>query len=162
MERVIIAAVAENGVIGKNGDIPWHYPDDFKHFKETTYGHPVIMGRATYESLPDDYRPLPSRTNIVLSRSDMDGSGIVNAHSIDGALDAAANKDTDTAYIAGGASIYEQFLEQGLVDKMVLTEIPEEPDGDTYFPDWDEDLWNEVKHEESGDLTFVTYVYDGD
>lgn len=159
MERIIIAAVAENGVIGKDGDIPWHYTEDFKHFKRSTTGHPVIMGRNTYESLPDPYRPLPDRTNIVLSFEEIDvPDGVINVHSIDDALAAAEDTESDEVYIAGGESVYEQFLDQGLADQMVITEIPEAPDGDTYFPDWNVESWEEVDRREAGDLTFVTYV----
>jgi len=162
MEQVIIAAVAENGVIGKDGGIPWHYPADFTQFKETTTGHPVIMGRATYASLPEPYRPLPDRTNIVLSFDQLDlPADVVNVHSIDDAL-AAAEQVDDIVFIAGGASVYEQFLDQGRVDRMIITEIPETPDGDTYFPDWDDGAWREVDREESGDLAFVTYVPESD
>ncbi len=160
MERVIIAAVAENGVIGKDGEMPWHYPADFKHFKETTTGHPVIMGRVTYESLPADYRPLPDRTNIVLSFDDLDlPDDAINVHSIDAALDAAEETGDDTVFIAGGASIYEQFLDQKLADRMVITRIPEAPDGDTSFPEGNEDNWERVSEREDGDLRFVEYEH---
>lgn len=141
VERVVIAAVAENGVIGNDGDIPWYEPADLRHFKDTTTGHPVIMGRTTYASLPDDYRPLPDRTNIVLTSRDTYGpDDVITAASIDEAFDAAAAVD-DTAYVAGGASVYEQVLDQDRVDRMVLTCIPDDPVGDTYFPDWDDDDW---------------------
>ncbi len=160
MERVIIAAVAENGVIGNDGGIPWHYPEDFKHFRETTTGHPVIMGRTTYESLPDPYRPLPDRTNIVLSREALDvEEDVVNVHSIDAALEAGEDTGDTDVYIAGGASVYEQFLEQDLVDRMLITWIPGEPDGDTYFPEWDRDDWDTVDEHDLGDegLRVVDY-----
>lgn len=163
MEYIVIAAVAENGVIGKQGDIPWHYPEDFKHFKRTTLGHPVIMGRVTYEGIVNGLGgPLPDRMNIVLSFEDMnipaEYENVVNVHSIDAALEAAEETGDKKVYIAGGASIYEQFLEQDLVDRMVLTRIPETPEGDTFFPDWDEEEWEVVDQWEDGDLTFVTYV----
>ncbi|MDY6761811.1 MAG: dihydrofolate reductase [Candidatus Nanohaloarchaea archaeon] len=159
MDIVVIAAVARNGVIGKDRDIPWRYPEDWEHFKETTMGHPVIMGRVTYEGIVDGLgEPLPGRTNIVLGHEEMDvPDGVVNVHGIDAAVNAAADTGADTAYVAGGASVYEQFLERGLVDRMVITEIPEEPDGDTYFPDWDEDRWEDVRREELDDLVIVTY-----
>lgn len=160
MEHVIIAAVAENGVIGADGGIPWHYPEDFEHFKEVTTGHPVIMGRKTYESLPSSFTPLPDRTNIVLSFDEMDvPSGVVNVQSIDAALDAAEETGDDIVCIAGGASIYEQFLEQDLVDRMILTIIPEEPDGDTYFPDFSEDDWEVVARKTVGELVVKEYQH---
>lgn len=165
MERIIIAAVAENGVIGKEGNIPWHYPEDFKHFKETTRGHPVIMGRVTYDGIENGLGgPLPDRENIVLSREAMDAAdeyeNVVNVHSIDDALEAAEATGDDEVYIAGGASIYKQFLDRDLVDTMILTEIPESPDGDTYFPDWDEDTWKETDSYPIGDdLTVQEYTH---
>lgn len=161
MERVIIAAVAENGVIGKDGGIPWDYPEDFNFFKQTTTGHPVIMGRTTYEGIVAGLgEPLPDRTSIVLSHEELDEpENVVNVHSIDDALEAAENTGGDTVYIAGGATIYEQFLEEGYVDKMLITQIPESPDGDTYFPDWDEEQWKVADREELTDeLDVVTYV----
>lgn len=161
MDTVIIVAVAENGVIGQDGDIPWHYPEDFKHFRAATTGHPVIMGRTTYEGIVDGLgEPLPERTNIVLSFEEMDvPDDVVNVHGIDEALDAAEDTGADIVYIAGGASIYEQFLEEDRVDRMVVTWIPEEPNGDTYFPEWDEDEWDITDEKMIGDasLRVVTY-----
>ncbi|MDY6766272.1 MAG: dihydrofolate reductase [Candidatus Nanohaloarchaea archaeon] len=156
MELVAIAAVARNGVIGRDGSIPWDYPEDLQHFKETTMGHPVILGRGTWESF--GHGPLDGRTNIVISHDDLDlPDGVVNVHSIDAAVDAAAETGDDVAYVIGGESIYRQFLEQDLLDRMILTEIPERPDGDTYFPDWDVEDWDEVEREEAGELEIVTY-----
>ncbi|MFB6166845.1 MAG: dihydrofolate reductase [Candidatus Nanohaloarchaea archaeon] len=159
MEFVIIAAVARNGVIGKDGDIPWSYPEDWKHFKETTMGHPVIMGSTTYEGIVENLgEPLPGRTNIVLSREEMDvPDEVVNVHGIDEAVEAAEESGEDTAFVGGGASVYEQFLERGLVDRMLITKIPEEPDGDTYFPAWDQEGWKETRRQSIGDLEAVTY-----
>ncbi|MFB6076615.1 MAG: dihydrofolate reductase [Candidatus Nanohaloarchaea archaeon] len=157
MDIVIIAAVAEDGTIGVDGEMPWHYPADMQHFREVTMGSPVIMGRTTWESLPTDRRPLDGRTNIVLSFEEMDLPGeAVNVHGIDAAVDAAEATGSDAAYVMGGASVYEQFL--GRADRMVLTEIPGAPDGDTFFPDRDDDAWREVNREEQGELAFVTYA----
>lgn len=163
LELTLIAAVAANGVIGADGDMPWYYPADLQHFKERTTGHPVIMGRRTYESIVARIEgPLPDRTNIVLSTQDLDlYEGAVLTGSIEEALHAAREalgrgtaNDTEV-YVIGGASVYEQFLP--LADRLVITEIPEEPDGDTRFPEWDETVWTEVAREEEGDLAFVTY-----
>lgn len=156
MEKVIVAAVAENGVIGKDGDIPWHLPEDLKHFKQLTTGHPVIMGRKTFESLPESHRPLPDRTNVVLSRSGFDHSdesvksanSLVEAYEISGELD-------EVAYVIGGASVYEQALEDA--DRMVLTEVHEEYDGDTYFPEWSEESWEEIERDCRDGFDFVEY-----
>ncbi|MFT4867848.1 MAG: dihydrofolate reductase [Candidatus Nanohaloarchaea archaeon] len=152
MEKIIIAAVTENRVIGKDGDIPWHFPEDLKHFKEKTTGHSVIMGRKTYFSLPEDYRPLPNRKNIVLSRSNPDlPESVELAESLEEAWEKAGQK----AFIIGGSGVYEQTLEEA--DKMVLTRIHEEYEGDTYFPEWNEENWKEVERDDQGALSFVKY-----
>ena len=157
VELVVIAAVAENGVIGVDGGMPWHYPADMAHFKETTMGHPVVMGRTTFESIAAQIDgPLPGRTNIVLSGSVPDvPEGVVVVESVEAAVAATAETGAERAYVAGGATVYEQFLP--LADRLALTEIPEAPDGDTYFPEWDRDEWVEVEREETGELAFVTY-----
>ena len=157
VELVVVAAVAENGVIGVDGGMPWHYPADMAHFKETTMGHPVIMGRTTFESIAAQLDgPLPGRTNVVLSGSDPAvPEGVVVVESVTDAIEAARGTGAETAFVAGGATVYEQFLP--LADRMVLTEVPEAPDGDTYFPDWDRDVWVEVERMERGELAFVTY-----
>ena len=155
MEKIIIAAVAENGAIGKDGDIPWHIPEDLEHFKQKTTGHPVIMGRKTYESLPENFRPLPDRTNIVLTRSDMDEEGIRVVRSLEEAYSIAEELD-DKPFIIGGASVYKQALSEA--DKMILTEVKKEVDGDTFFPEFDREEWNEERREEHEDFDFVTYT----
>lgn len=156
MEIVAIAAVAENGVIGKDGGIPWDYPEDLEHFKETTTGHPVIMGRGTWDSFR--HGPLDDRTNIVISREELDvPEDVINVHGIDEAVEAAEKAGDETAFVIGGESIYRQFLERELVDRMILTEIPERPDGDTYFPDWDRAAWHERGRETNGALEIVVY-----
>jgi len=156
LQKVIIVAVSENGVIGKDGDIPWHYPEDLKHFKEKTMDHPVIMGSSTYRSLPEDFKPLPGRKNIVLTRSGIEADESVSvANSLDEAWNIAEEYD-EKAFIIGGATIYEQTLEE--VDKLVLTRIHQEYDGDTFFPDWKEENWKEVKRDDRDELSFLEYV----
>ncbi|MFW5903827.1 MAG: dihydrofolate reductase [Halolamina sp.] len=157
---VLIAAVAENGVIGVDGEMPWHYPADLRHFKQTTTGHPVIMGRRTYESIRARLGgPLPNRTNIVLSRRDRDYEGARVVRSLEEALatarDVLRDRTTTTVYVVGGASVYEQFLP--VADRLLITEIPDSLEGDTVFPDWDAARWREVDREREGDLAFVTY-----
>jgi len=165
---VLMAAVAENGIIGADGEIPWYYPADLTHFKETTMGHPVIMGRRTYESIAERLDgPLPGRTNVVLSRSGFmpaesgdDGAregetSVVVAESVEDAIEAAAETNSDVAYVAGGATVYEQYLP--LADRMILTEVPETPEGDTHFPEWDPETWTVLKRREIDELAFVTY-----
>lgn len=153
MEKIIIAAVAENGVIGRDGDIPWHYPEDLKHFREKTTGESVIMGRKTYFSLPEDFRPLPDRKNIVLSRSEPDlPENVSQAGSLEEAWDIAGEK----AFIIGGSNVYEQAL--GEADRMILTEIHQEYEGDTYFPEWNEDDWEEIERNEGDEMDFIEYT----
>jgi dihydrofolate reductase len=155
MEKIIIAAVSENGVIGKDGDIPWYYPDDLKHFKEKTINHPVIMGSSTYRSLPEDFRPLPSRHNIVLTRSGVEVDESVDiANSLDEAWKLAEKYD-EKAFIIGGETIYEQTLSEA--DQMILTRIHQDYDGDTFFPEWNKENWEEKKRDERKELSFVEY-----
>ena len=160
MRLALIAAVAENGVIGVDGGMPWHYPEDLRRFKETTMGHPVVMGRRTYESIASRLGgPLPGRTSVVLSRqADLDlPQAAVHATGPDDALALAAaalEADQETAYVAGGATVYEQFLDRA--DELRITEIPEAPDGDAHFPEIGE-AWTVVDRETDGELSFVTY-----
>ena len=166
-DLVLVAAVAANGVVGRDGEMPWHYPEDLAHFKQTTTGHPVVMGRTTYESIAAQLDgPLPDRTNVVLSTSDPDlPEDVVVAESVDEAVAAAADAaeamDVDTAYVVGGASVYEQFLPRA--DALVLTEIHESYEGDTHFPGWEAGAgwtaegWAEVERDDRDDLSFVRY-----
>lgn len=137
----IIAAVAKNKVIGKGKNLPWHLPADLKHFKKLTLGKPVIMGQTTFESLPGK---LKERKMIVLSNDEsFNPAGVKVARSIDRALALAG--DAREVMIAGGASVYKQFLP--VADKMYLTIIDATPEGDVYFPEYDESKWREVKKE---------------
>ncbi|MFB6297658.1 MAG: dihydrofolate reductase [Salinirussus sp.] len=159
MEVALVAAVAENGVIGVDGEMPWHYPADLRQFRERTTGHPVIVGRRTFERIVDRIGgPLPDRTNVVLSRSDPDvpGDAIV-VTGVEAALDAARATGTDTAYVIGGAAVYEQFLP--IADRLVLTRIPGTYDGDTVWPGHDEHRWTETDRQELGDGLAV-HVYE--
>lgn len=160
LEISLVAAVAENGVIGADGGMPWHYPADLRHFRETTTGHPVIMGRRTYESVAREVGgPLPERTSVVLTRGDRSfPEGAVAAGSVAEALDAAAadaaERGAGTAYVVGGAAVYEAFLPAA--DELRITEIPEAPAGDVRFPELGEE-WTETERVDDGDLSFVTY-----
>ena len=157
MDVVLIAAVASNGVIGADGDVPWHFPADLAHFKETTTGHPVIMGRLTYESIEAALGgPLPDRTNVVLSRGDPDlPEGVRHAESADEALD-LAREAGEMVYVIGGASVYEAFFP--VATRLVLTEIHEPYPGDTTFPDWDETGWRVASREAHEAFDIVEYV----
>jgi dihydrofolate reductase len=153
---VLVAAVAANGVIGRDGAMPWHYPEDLRRFKELTTGHPVIMGRRTYESIAARLDgPLPDRTSVVLSRSSLElPEGAVHASDVDEAVALAAARD-DVAFVAGGATVYEAFLP--LADRLELTELDEAYEGDTYFPGFDGGAWTETAREEHEGFAFVTY-----
>lgn len=154
MKKIIIAAIDEEKAIGKNGEIPWHYPEDLKHFREKTTGYSVLMGRKTYESLPEDFRPLPERENIVLTRSNPEFDESVKiVNSLEEAYQSAENQKI---FIAGGSSVYEQTLADA--DKMILTRVPGKHDGDTFFPDWNEETWQLKSREDEGDLIFEEFT----
>lgn len=139
----LIAALTENRVIGKNNDLPWRLPDDMKYFMRTTSGHYVIMGRKNYDSLPNSYKPLPNRTNIIITRQyNFKASGCMVVHSIEAGVEIARSNDEKELFIIGGAQIYEQALP--LAHRLYLTEIKAEISGDTYFPEIDKDQWEEA------------------
>ena len=141
----LIVAVAENGVIGKDNDLIWHLPKDMRFFKETTLGHHVIMGRKNFESIPHKYRPLPNRTNVVITRqADYTAEGCVIVNSLGSALQIAKQNGDIEPFIIGGGQIYKLALEAKLVDKIYLTKINHTFDGDTFFPEL-ENEWEEVE-----------------
>jgi dihydrofolate reductase len=154
----LIFARAANGVIGKNGTLPWHLPEDLAHFKRTTLGCPVIMGRKTWESLPPKFRPLPGRLNIVVTRqSGWQGEGARHAGSLPEAL-TLCPPDSD-AWVIGGAEIYAQALQ--LAHSAVVTEIDADFEGDAFAPQFGPD-WVEITRERHTSTTglafsFVTY-----
>ena len=131
----LVAAVAKNGVIGAGGNLPWHLPEDLRHFKKLTLGHPVIMGRRTWESLG---KPLPGRENIVISRrTGYEAPGASVAASLEAAIALCAGEPV--AFVIGGAEIYAAALP--LADGLVLTEIQMDYEGDTRFPEWNRKAW---------------------
>ena len=137
----LVAAVARNGVIGASGRLPWHLPEDLKHFRKITLGHPVIMGRRTWESLG---KPLPGRENIVVSRrAGFAPPGASVATSLAGAIALCAGEPV--AFVIGGAELYGAALP--LADGLVLTEIDRDYAGDTVFPAWDRSAWRATQRE---------------
>ena len=147
---VLVAAVADNGVIGADGELPWHLPEDLAHFKRVTTGTVVIMGRKTFESIG---RPLPRRTNIVVTRQPgWSADGVITASSLDEALETAEEYDGD-AMVIGGAQIYALALP--LADAQVLTEVHQEPDGDVLYPPFDRAEWEETEREKGEGCDFV-------
>ena len=138
-----IVAATENWVIGKGNEIPWYLSNDFKHFKKTTMGHHIIMGRHTYISIG---RPLPKRTNIILTRNPFYVvQNCLIAHSVQEALELAFDNGETEAFIIGGGKVYEQALP--FLDKVYLTVVHTELEGDTYFPVLNSDDWQEVSSE---------------
>jgi dihydrofolate reductase len=139
-----LAAVSQNFVIGKDNDLPWHLPDDMKFFMQTSKGHHCIMGRKNYDSIPDKFRPLPNRTNIVVTRQkNFKAPGCIVVNSLDKALDIARQNGETEAFIIGGAEIYKLGME--VTQRMYLTEIDATIDGDTYFPEVKKEEWKETK-----------------
>lgn len=137
-----VVAMARNGVIGRDNQLPWRLPADLRHFKAVTMGKPVVMGRRTYASIG---RPLPGRTNIVVTRdSAYRAEGCRVVHSIEEAL--AAGGDAAEVMIIGGAELYRQLLPRA--DRIYLTRIEEDFSGDTYFPELDADRWQELAREQ--------------
>ena len=137
-------------MIGDQGRIPWHISEDFAHFKATTMGGVLVMGRATYESIG---RPLPGRTTIVVTRNpDWSADDVLVAHSLEEALDLAAQQPGET-FVVGGAEIYEQALP--LATHQVLTEVRLSPDGDVRYPEFDVDEWVETRREPRVEFTWV-------
>ena len=150
----LIAAVARNGAIGKDNRLLWHQPEDQKHFRRVTLGHPVIMGRKTWDSLPARFRPLPGRRNVVITRSaTWRADGAEAVASIEAALSLLAG--ADKAFVIGGAEIYALALP--LADELVLTEIDADLAGDTFFPNWDRARFGCVAREPRDGYSFVTY-----
>ena len=134
---LIVAVDAKNG-IGKNNDLMWNLPADMQFFKETTKGHIVIMGRKNYDSIPEKYRPLAGRTNVILSRNaDFEASGCLVFSSLEDCLANLTLATDQQAFIIGGAQIYELALHTGLVENMFITHIDKTYGADTFFPDFD-------------------------
>jgi len=159
MELVSVAAVAENGVIGRDGELPWpSIPADRRQYRNRIAGSPVIMGRVTFDSMRED---LPGSAQIVLSRSvtEFDVESAHHAAGVEEAVSAAESLDADRAYVIGGAGIYDLF--QPVVDRLVLSRIPGEYDGDSYFPDWDPDDWTRVKTVDYDEFVLEEWVRGG-
>lgn len=149
MELVLLAAVARNGVIGADNDLLWRLPEDMRFLRDTTMGHPVIMGRRTWQSLPERVRPLPGRRNIVVSRdAGFVAPGAEVAPSFDAAL--ARVQDVPRAFVLGGAQLYALALPHA--DRLLLTEIDHDFAGDTRFPPWRREDFVETSrtHHDSG------------
>jgi dihydrofolate reductase len=153
MKLSIIVAHDPNLVIGKEGSLPWHYPEDLKFFKKTTMGHPILMGRGVFEEIGE--KPLPGRENVVLSRSRNYGH-VPTFSSIDAALDYLS--DQEKVFIIGGGEIYRQTIDRA--DELIVTEVKETFGGDTFFPEYRDEIgkkWKEVWRENHKSFSFVRY-----
>lgn len=149
----LIVAHAHNRVIGADNDMPWHHPEDLKHFKQTTLGHAMIMGRKSCEALP---KALPKRRNLVVTRqADYSRDGFECFTDLGAAIASARTTDAEP-FIIGGGQIYTLALP--LITKMYITEIDETVDGDAFFPAYDPTDWQEIDRRESGPLTFRCLV----
>ena len=155
----LIAAVAKNRVIGKDNQLLWHLPEDMRYFRETTRGKAVIMGRKTWESLPDSFRPLPGRHNIVVSRNpSYQATGATLVTSLDEAKSKAG--EANEVFIIGGAELYKQAMQ--IADRLYLTEIANNFEGDAFFPEVLPQVWEEISRKSqqgtSGlEFSFVEY-----
>lgn len=155
MKKIIISAVAQNDVIGFNGKMPWHSKEEFQHFKKTTLGYPVIMGRKTFESLG---KPLKNRLNIILTSRNSKhfaDSELEVKRSLDEALEFCDSQHYEKVFIIGGAKVYKESLK--IADQLVISYMKISPEGDTFFPKIDEKIWKIdkiINHQE-----FDVYYY---
>jgi dihydrofolate reductase len=155
----LVAAVARGGVIGRDGTLPWHLPEDMAHFREVTVGHPVLMGRKTWESLPDRFRPLPGRRNVVVTRNpSWAAAGAERAGSLEAALSLVAG--AERVAVIGGAELFAAALP--LADELLVTEIDLDVEGDTFFPPLDPAQFTQAVREphvaaDGTRYAFVTY-----
>ena len=146
---VLVAARADNGVIGREGNIPWRIPEDFAHFKRITVGHPLVLGRTTFEGIG---RPLPDRQSIVVTRDpDWSHDGVLVARSVADAVELGRSLDDEVVNVGGGAQVYRDAMP--LATEQVLTEVHVSPEGDTSYPDFDESEWQETHREDHTDHT---------
>lgn len=156
-ELILIAAVAENKVIGYKGKVPWHYKEDLKHFRELTLGHPIIMGRKTYESIG---KPLDRRFNIILTKNSIHKqNGIIAvSHSLEEAIETCNDGEI---YVIGGEKVYKEAILHPLAKRLEITHIHRGYKGDAFFPKIDRMFWilNENKVVDRSDYSFVTYNF---
>jgi dihydrofolate reductase len=151
----LVVAAADNNVIGKDNAMPWHIPEDFKHFKTVTMGKPCIMGRKTFESILDSLgKPLPGRVNIIVSRKNYQHDGAITCKDLDEAIDQAGRTGAQEICIIGGAQIYAQAIT--MADRIYLTRVHQSPEGDASFPALGPE-WHETARDERDGFTFFIY-----
>ena len=148
MRVSLIVAVSENGVIGKDNDLIWHLPKDMKFFKDTTQGHHVIMGRKNFESIPHKFRPLPNRTNVIVTRqTGYVAEDCIVVNSVEDSIEVAKRNGDTEPFVIGGGEIYKVALENNLIDRIYLTKIHYTFKGDTFFPNLSED-WKVIARDD--------------
>jgi dihydrofolate reductase len=156
LKKIIISAVGKNGVIGKNGELPWHSKEEFQHFKNTTLGHPMIMGRKTFDSLKV---PLKGRKHLIVSHNkslSYPFDEVEVFSSIKEAIESCEKKNFEKVFIIGGGEIYRQALE--FVDELLISVMHFRADGDTYFPDINKNVWKEESKEKRSEFDIIRYV----
>jgi len=163
----IIAAVGQNLEIGGNNDLLWSLPKDMKFFKDTTAGHPVIMGRKNWQSIPEKWRPLPGRKNIILSRTPEKVKESVHVtNKLSSAIEMAWEEESSEIFIIGGGQVYDLALKENAVNRMYITRVHGSfSNADTFFPDFDERLWDETalfshSADEKHSFAFEVFQYD--
>ncbi len=156
MKIIIISAVAKNGVIGRsNGEMPWHSKEEFKHFKNTTFGFPVIMGRKTFDALG---KPLQGRLNIILTKDDESNylfEDVKVFHSLNEAYSYCENEGNEKVFVIGGGQIYAQAMESA--DQMLISVMDFEAEGDIYFPEIDKEKWEIKSTDKRSEFEVFTY-----
>jgi dihydrofolate reductase len=162
----IIVAMSANRGIGKNNDLMWHLPEDMKFFKEKTFGHPVIMGRKNYESIPEKFRPFKNRLNIVISRqANYSAPGCILVQNLTEAIEVAQQDEQEEIFVIGGGQVYRESLQLGKVDRMYITQVEAVfDDAEVFFPEFDESLWQrkelfKKEKDEKHQYGFVVYEY---
>ena len=166
MKIALIVAMDRKRGIGKNNDLMWHLPADMKFFKDTTIGHIVVMGRKNFDSIPDKYRPLADRENVILTRNTtFSAEGCVVVHSIEECMEVFGSENERTLFIIGGGEIYKLALDADIVQEMYITYIDKSYDADTFFPEFDPSDWSaetirnkakDAKHEAG--FTIIKYT----
>lgn len=159
MQLVAVAAIAENGVIGQDGEVPWTLPEDRRQYRARVADSPVILGRKTFEMMRDD---LPGGTQVVLTSQDRtyEESTVTVVHGVEEAIEYLDDQDVETVYVLGGATVYEAFLPH--LDELFLSRVPARPDGDATFPDFDRGEWTLVEEEPYDQFTLEHWRHASD
>ena len=148
MKISLIVAIAENNAIGLNNDLLWRLPNDMKYFREITSNHHIITGRKNYISIPQKFRPLPNRTNLVLTRqADFSDEGSIIFNNLESAIDFAKSNNETELFIIGGGQIYKEALGKNLIDKMYVTHVHHNFEADTFFREIETHLWKNTSNE---------------